>query len=152
VYPVPYGKVTGIQFLEHATASGAASLAQGNVTVHVRVTDADYNVSAMGEDVIKDTSVVIKIERGSNTAEVATVGDSVANQIVEVSPDSGVFEYDQAIGFRSGPTTNCPSVFSDISSSMGCVLQGDILTVTYTDLYDASGKSQTVTDSATFDR
>jgi ubiquinol-cytochrome c reductase cytochrome b subunit len=31
------------------------------------------------------------------------------------------------------------------------VLQGDIITVTYTDLYDASGKQQTVTDSATFD-
>jgi len=31
------------------------------------------------------------------------------------------------------------------------VLQGDIITVTYTDKYDASGKSQTVTDSATFD-
>jgi hypothetical protein len=30
-------------------------------------------------------------------------------------------------------------------------LQGDILTVTYTDKYDASGKEQTVTDSATFD-
>jgi hypothetical protein len=31
------------------------------------------------------------------------------------------------------------------------VLQGDIVTVTYKDLTDASGKSQTVTDSATFD-
>ena len=31
------------------------------------------------------------------------------------------------------------------------VLQGDIITVEYTDNYDASGKSQTVTDSATFD-
>jgi len=69
VYPVPYGKVTGIQFLEHATASGAASLAQGNVTIHVRVTDADYNVSASGEDKINDTGVVIKIERGSDTVD-----------------------------------------------------------------------------------
>ena len=33
----------------------------------------------------------------------------------------------------------------------GCVLQGDILTVTYKDEKDASGKTQTVTDSATFD-
>ncbi len=36
-------------------------------------------------------------------------------------------------------------------NSSGCILQGDIITVTYTDKYDASGKSQTVTDSATFD-
>ena len=52
---------------------------------------------AQGEDVITDTTVVIAIERGSNSTNVATVGNSVANQIVEVSPDSGVFEYDQAI-------------------------------------------------------
>ena len=31
------------------------------------------------------------------------------------------------------------------------VLQGDIITVTYTDPQDASGKSQTVTDSSSFD-
>ena len=41
---------------------------------------------------------------------------------------------------------SCPSDFTG-----GCVLQGDIITVEYTDNYDASGKSQTVTDSATFD-
>jgi len=147
VYPVPYGNVAGIsQFKTHATDAGTTGLAAGNVTVHVRVTDADYNVSAMGEDVIKDTTVVIKIERGSNSTTIATVGDSVADQIVEVSPDSGVFEYDQTIGYNAGPTNSCPSTFN-----AGCVLQGDILTVTYTDNYDASGKSQTVTDSATFD-
>jgi len=32
-----------------------------------------------------------------------------------------------------------------------CVLQGDIITVEYADLKDASGEAQTVTDSATFD-
>jgi len=52
VYPVPYGAITGAKFLEHATASGTTALAQGNVTVHVRVSDADYNVSASGEDKI----------------------------------------------------------------------------------------------------
>ena len=63
----------------HCTASAAESaawtsshtatshsLAQGNVTVHVSVTDADYDVSAFGEDSISDTTVVLKIERGSN--------------------------------------------------------------------------------------
>jgi hypothetical protein len=146
VYPVPYGNVTSVsQFKTHATDSATTGLAQGDVTVHVRVSDADYNVSASGEDKINDTTVVIKIERGSNSTTVATVGNA-ANAITEVSPDSGVFEYDQAITFADGPTNSCPSVFVS-----GCVLQGDILTVTYTDKYDASGKSQTVTDSATFD-
>jgi len=32
-----------------------------------------------------------------------------------------------------------------------CILQGDILTIEYTDATDAAGKVNTVTDSATFD-
>ena len=31
VYPVPYGSVSGTQFLEHSTATGSADLAQGDV-------------------------------------------------------------------------------------------------------------------------
>ena len=122
------------------------SLAQGNVTVHVSVTDADYDVSAMGEDSISDTTVVLKIERGSSEVTVATFGNS-ANPITETSPTSGVFEYDATVGYRSGPDdSSCPTTFST-----GCVLQGDILTVEYNDIKDASGQAQSVTDSATFD-
>jgi hypothetical protein len=44
VYPVPFGAVSGGSiFLEHGTATGTDSIAATNVTVHVRVTDADYN-------------------------------------------------------------------------------------------------------------
>jgi hypothetical protein len=65
VYPVPYGNATGIsQFKTHATDSATTGLAQGDVVVHVRVTDADYNVSASGEDTITDANVTIKIEMG----------------------------------------------------------------------------------------
>ena len=73
VYPVPWGNETDSErFSLHATAAEPAtitslSLAQGNVTVHVSVTDADYDVSAFGEDSISDTTVVLKIERGSAT-------------------------------------------------------------------------------------
>ena len=150
VYPVPFGAVSGGSiFLEHGTATGTDSIAATNVTVHVRVTDADYNVSAMGEDTITDANVTINIERGSNVQFLTTVGNTSAyapNKIVEVSPDSGVFEADIQVGFDAGPINNCPSTFT-----AGCILQGDILTVEYTDNYDASGKTQTVTDSATFD-
>jgi hypothetical protein len=93
----------------------------------------------------------LKIERGSNSTTIATVGDSVANQIVEVTPDSGVFEYDHEVAYTNGPTNGCPSAFAALTAANGCVLQGDIITVTYTDNADASGQSQTVTDSATFD-
>jgi hypothetical protein len=153
VYPVPFGSdlTGGTTFKIHATANSgtAADLAQGDVVVHVRVTDADYDISASGEDVIKDTTVVIKIERGSDSQTLATIGNSVANQLVEVSPDSGVFEYDQTVSYIAGPEENCPT--KTAFTGIGCVLQGDIITVTYTDNQDASGKSQTVTDSATFD-
>jgi len=146
VYPVPWGNETaGEKFSFHSTAientaypaaKGGLKLAQGNVTVHVSVTDADYDVSAFGQDSIADTTVVLKIERGSSETTVATFGNS-ANPIYETSPSSGVFEYDATIGYRSGPDTAadaCPSTFST-----GCVLQGDIITATYTDKTDASG-------------
>jgi hypothetical protein len=152
VYPVPWGNDTAnSRFALHASAlnlNGGTTenaLAQGDVIVHVRVTDADYDVSASGEDTINDTEVVLKIERGSNSTTVATFGTSTL-PITETSPTSGIFEYDQAITYQSGPTTSCPSVLGN-----GCVLQGDILTVEYSDLKDASGQAQTVTDSATFD-
>ena len=159
VYPVPFGNETGSstttkeRFALHSSAANLDggsvenALAQGDVTVHVRVSDQDYNISASGEDTITDASVAIKLIRGSNSVTLATVGDSAANAITEVSPDSGVFEHDQTVSYNDGPTDNCPATFN----SLGCVLQGDIITVTYTDNYDASGKSNTITDSATFD-
>ena len=159
VYPVPFGNVTPTstadqRFALHTSAANLNSsyenaLAQGDVTVHVRVTDADYNLSASGEDKIADTTgpVVVKIERGSSTTTVATVG-SVALPMKETSPTSGVFEYDITVDYNDGPTTNCPTSFG---SGANCLLQGDVITVTYTDTTDSSGQSQTVTDSATFD-
>ncbi|MBT3734151.1 MAG: hypothetical protein HOG25_05830, partial [Gammaproteobacteria bacterium] len=160
VYPVPYGAATGAMFKLHSTA-GTGNLAAGDVVVHVRVTDADYDVSAAGEDKINDGvswgdaafdstldhRVVIKVERGSNEQIISTPGNSTTS-LVEVSPDSGVFEYDQSISFTDGPSSGCPSVAALTS---GCILQGDIVTVQYKDTADASGKTQTVTDSATFD-
>ncbi|MDC0154337.1 hypothetical protein OAJ02_06395, partial [Nitrosopumilus sp.] len=145
VYPVPWGTTTAVGFAEHASASGSATLGLGNVTVHVRVTDADYDISAAGEDSIADTTVVLKIERGSTSVDIATFGNA-ADPMIETAPDSGVFEWDQQVGYTDGPTNSCPSAFS-----AGCVLQGDIITATYTDKDDASGQDQTVTDSATFD-
>jgi hypothetical protein len=158
VYPVPWGNQSdGERFALHATAVEPAtttslSLAAGNVVVHVRVSDPDYDVSASGEDSITDGSetgmsdrVTLAIERGSYTQAVSQFGNS-SFPIVETSPTSGVFEYDQTITSTDGPSDGCPSIFAG-----GCVLQGDIITVTYNDVKDASGQAQSVTDSATFD-
>jgi len=146
VYPVPWGNTTtgtagDERFALHASASDVSTgvenaLAQGDVNVHIRITDADYDLSASGEDSITDGSetgssdrVVLKIERGSNSKAVAQFGNSTT-PILETSPSSGVFEYDQLITFTDGPDDDsCPAVFA-----LGCVLQGDILTVTYNDV------------------
>jgi len=173
VYPVPWGNVTAAgvageeRFQLHSTATNVDggsyenALAAGNVVIHVRITDADYDISASGQDSISDGSnaalagvgtavsdrVQLSIERGSSVKAVSQFGN-LTFPIVETSPSSGVFEYDQKITFTDGPDdSSCPAVFENT----GCVLQGDILTVTYKDLNDASGQTQTVTDSATFD-
>ena len=70
--------------------------------------------------------------------------------IEEVAPDAGIFEADIPISYTDGPADNCPSDFNSQSGN-GCILQGDILQVEYTDPTDASGSPNTVTDSATFD-
>jgi len=103
-------------------------------------------------------------------------GDSCTRQLgtlTEVAPDAGIFELDFAIRYTDGPSSaTCPVTtnFSalntavnnaqselsrfDVVSAAGqnyCILQGDIITVEYTDPEDASGDVNTVTDSAAFD-
>jgi hypothetical protein len=115
VYPVPYGTASGLQFKVHGTAnnaSGTLDLPPGNVTVHVRVTDADYNVSAAGEDTISDANVTVKVERGSSSKTLGVWGNatsaksdsnSATGAIIEVSPDSG------SVSTRVNPVACKPS-------------------------------------------
>jgi hypothetical protein len=138
VYPVPF---TSSQFSEHATAADDDDLPAGPVQAHIRITDADLDISAVGEDSVSSSVLSVKITRGADkSAELSSSTDL----ILEVSPDSGVFEYDLSIasGVLSG---------SGDFASGAKVQQGDIITATYTDAQDASGKSQTVTDSSSFD-
>jgi hypothetical protein len=90
--------------------------------------------------------------------------------ITETAGDSGVFEFDFVIKYTDGPSSAlCPVTatngftgldvagstetdrFSGAAANEYCILQGDIITVQYTDSADASGNTNTVTDSATFD-
>ena len=131
--------------------SGLAYIPNGDLIIHVRVTDADYDVSAAGQDEIAedgDGPVTVSIKRGSDTYVLGTAGgtDSDFGPIQEVAPDAGVFEVDIAIRYNDGPTDQrCPI------SNEGCILQGDIIQVEYEDPIDSSGDRNTVTDSATFD-
>ena len=139
----------------HATGFGAddgiAYVPNGDLIIHVRVTDADYDVSAAGQDEIAedgDGPVTVSIKRGSDTYVLGTAGgtDSDFGPIQEVAPDAGVFEADIAIRYNDGPEDErCPI------DGEGCILQGDIIQVEYEDPIDSSGDRNTVTDSATFD-
>ena len=132
-------------------------LPQGDLIVYVTVTDPDFDVSASGKDSIAiDTApVTVSVIRGSVSEPVAIIGDT-SNPIDEIAPGAGIFESSVTIRYSDGPNSSlCPSADDDNSAETdddkGCILQGDILQVEYNDPTDASGQSNTVTDSATFD-
>jgi len=167
VYPVPWGAQLirdGSAFPLHSSAHGRGDLtsddilAQGDLIIHVRINDPDFDLSASGEDKIDlesldlpnrdDHLLKIDVTRGG-TGHPLTIDD---REIVEIAGDAGIFELDYAIAFDDGPeSSTCPNTDGDSTTPDNCILQGDILTVTYRDPTDASGEPNTVTDSATFD-
>ncbi|MGH9909088.1 MAG: hypothetical protein ACRD32_00440 [Nitrososphaerales archaeon] len=225
VYPVPFGKLSDFTgpfssapegqsfFPVHATAvSGGSStnidtgegetLSEGDMTIHVRINDQDFNFGPFGSDAIgafpatANTAegfgpVKVTVSRGADSVILAYAGGTAAapgridandkstdptsvrelGPISEIAPDAGIFEFDLSILYTDGPANSkCPTTGSftglngsststselarfDSASSPGsyCILQGDILTVEYTDPADATGNVNTVTDSATFD-
>jgi hypothetical protein len=223
VYPVPFGQVTNFSdetskktpnnrsiFPIHSTAisgsyldAASETLGNGDLTIHIRVDDPDYDVSATGEDQIAENTssssnrgpLKIYVSRGSEAVTLATAGaDNTKDGVItdtttvvdggvsngtrelgpisETAPDSGVFELDMTIRYTDGPdSADCPtktdswtatdgtsgtgetSRFAGTASSTQdhCILQGDVLTVEYTDQNDASGNTGVAFDSATFD-
>ena len=91
--------------------------------------------------------------------------------IREIEPDTGIFEFDLPLRYTDGPeSANCPTTpesgYSTLSGDSGvlgrfdripgygddyCILQGDIIQVSYQDSQDAGGDPTRVTDSGTFD-
>ena len=151
-YPVPFGPFDVTED-QHEDKSGFPlatedALSKGDLTVYASITDSDFDKSPNGIDKIQlsgDAPVVIQVTRGSEVYKLGTAGD-LANPISETEPDSGVFEHEFKISYNDGPMSDeCPV------SESGCILQGDTLTVEYSDPTDASGSLNTVTDSATFD-
>jgi len=226
VYPVPWGEVnnfvesntsstnstslfpihvTGIEnTLDNNDSNGKPineTLGNGDLTIHVRVNDPDFDISTSGEDSIETDipgqeygPVKVTISRGSDEMILAYAGGSTPQTglidvdsndvdgsgirqlgaITEIAPDSGIFELDFIVKYTDGPASRiCPdtAMYTSLDNSITtdtndpkvrfdddpdensdyCILQGDIITVEYTDPTDASGDLNTVTDSATFD-
>ena len=166
--------------------------------ISIRIIDQDFNISPNGIDVIaqdvagetgvgpikisvvRGESVVLGYAGGekSNNGKIdsqplAITPDEKAKvrqfgPIQEISPQSGIFEFEIRIRNTDGPqSTKCPTsvTFSGIKESDGpsevrfddtiglsqhCILQGDVIKVEYTDPVDYSGNARRVTDSATF--
>ena len=224
VYPVPWGELNDFDTITSNTPSSNSvfpvhvtgvtdnldatteTLGNGDLTIHVRVNDPDFDISATGSDSIASDvaggavgPVKITVSRGSDEVTLAYAGgstpqlnglidvadnagidgiDAEANDVIrqlgaitEIAPDAGIFELDFTIRYTDGPSSSvCPptadfealdadggDLFSDRFDNAAdenenfCILQGDILTVEYTDPTDAAGDPNTVTDSATFD-
>ena len=153
---------------QNVTDTDGSFTNRGPVKVTISRGTNDVVLGYAGGDTAK--SGVIDVG-GDNT------GDGVSSvrqfgAIIETSPTSGIFEFDVPILYTDGPSSAlCPATNSwdslvspgtttatetnrfDVAATTGdyCILQGDILTVEYTDPADASGNTNTVTDSATFD-
>jgi hypothetical protein len=169
VYPVPFGVSS-----DFATAAGttptvgtnerslfpihqsgvadtAAALATGefltagDLTIHVRVNDPDWDISASGEDSInKDTAaaavgpVKISVLRGSDSVVLGYAGGPAAQDgqidvadnlatsarefgpMSEIAPDAGIFEIDVVVRYTDGPESSlCPdtTVFTAINGT-----------------------------------
>ena len=227
VYPVPFGQIGDFSaetskatpnnrslFPIHSTGFSGTyldaaneTLGNGDLTIHVRVDDPDYDVSATGEDQIAENTtsssnrgpIKVYVSRGSEAVVLATAGGDTAQDgvitagtsvvdggastntrelgpISETAPDSGVFELDLVVRYTDGPdSADCPSKTDNFTNTDGtqtpdsntntsavrfasttsdqyhCILQGDVITVEYTDQNDASGNSGVAYDSATFD-
>jgi translation initiation factor IF-1 len=121
-----------------------------------------------GGDTARNGVIIV----GSNETAKGINGARDIGPITETAPSSGIFEFDFDIEYTDGPASSlCPDTktydstltpgtrggvlerFNTAPSSGTdyCILQGDIITVEYTDPADASGDVNTVTDSATFD-
>ena len=109
------------------------------VTVYVSIEDADYDESSDSINSIADTTVTITVDG----IDVATLGGA-DSPIDETSADSGVFEDSVDIGIEM------KGIGGDADRT-AIVEQGSIITVKYDDPTDASGKKNSVSDSATFD-
>ena len=221
-FPVPTSKSTTSEagvFPMHRDLTGSGltalnTLSNGDVLIHIRVNDQDFNTSptgtdhiALGVNDVNHGPVAVQITRQGNSMLLATAGGPAVfsgtiinlngtaipatatgttstlwgpvrdlGPMTEIAPDAGIFQADLPIRYTDGPQgTDCPTAETQWTPTDGttgtaesdrfhtphgkttnsgqfyCVRQGDVLTVTYTDLNDASGHTQTVTDSSTFD-
>ncbi|KAF6247903.1 hypothetical protein C6990_00130 [Nitrosopumilus sp. b3] len=139
-------------------------LADGDLTIHVRVNDPDFDVSASGEDTIAQNStagvgpVKVSVIRGASQVTLgyaggpdaldgtidtdqSTTGDAhkstrAFGPISEIAPDAGIFEIDITVRYTDGPaSTTCPSTTDTWTALNGAT------TTAETDRFDIAATS-----------
>ncbi|QDI89139.1 hypothetical protein Nisw_06175 [Candidatus Nitrosopumilus sp. SW] len=174
VYPVPFGTVgesnaaansspngrsvfpihaTGIS----STIDSSEELPSGDLTIHVRINDPDFDVNPSGEDVMnQDDALKISVIRGSDVVVLGYAGASERNtglidvggnngtisnirsfgEIDEIAPDAGIYELDVSIKFTDGPASaQCNSHNTKYTALDGTTGTAD------TDRFDAAAPS-----------
>jgi len=159
-----------------------------DLKVSIRIFDSDFNIASDGTDqiaqdvngqpgvgpvkisVIRGEEVVLGYAGGSSSNNGNLDSKPIAQTpsekseirqfgpIKEISPESGIFEFEFTIKSIDGPeSSKCPITetaqfrFDDtVGPSKHCILEGDVLLVQYTDPTDSSGEPRTVTTSSTF--
>ena len=129
VFPVHQTGITG-------SLDSGEFISNGDLTIHVRVNDPDFDISAAGEDVIATGDVgpvKVSVIRGASTVVLTTAGGSASNDgmitigedpikgttpefgpIVEIAPDAGIFEADITVRYTDGPESpQCPESSND---------------------------------------
>ncbi|CAE6486890.1 hypothetical protein [Candidatus Nitrosotenuis uzonensis] len=154
---------------ENATTTTGADAKRGPVKVTVSRGNAKVTLAYAGGPIVNNGLIDV----GDNAATNQLFDIRQLGPITETSPSSGIFEFDLEVRYTDGPaSSDCPTTAATGFASLRvpgtlntantrfdapdannphCILQGDIITVEYTDPADASGRKNTVTDSATFD-
>lgn len=163
VYPVPFGQVSDFAedivsitpdgrsvFPIHHSAivtgnmGASETLGVGDLTLHIRINDPNFDVSSSSEDTISQDvtgeavgPLKISVSRDSQTMVLAYAGGSTSNKnglidvgddnpnntrqlgpITETEPDAGIFELYFAVRYTDGPSNQrCPATMSFTSLS-----------------------------------
>jgi len=129
VFPIHQAGVDGNRILE-----SGEFLVNGDLNVHIRVNDPDFDINPAGEDSIAEDGVgpvKISVLRGASTVVLGYAGGATASDglidvgdnnnnvsteirqfgpISEIAPDAGIYELDLTIRFTDGPAdSQCPS-------------------------------------------
>ena len=166
VYPVPFGEINDFKgtmefhpdgrslFPVHYTAivsagkiQAAETLGTGDLVLHIRINDANFDVSPrsidkISQDVANSTvgPLKISVSRNSQTLTLAYAGGNTPNErgvidvgddssdttrqlgpIVEVAPEAGIFELDFVVRYSDGPANSkCPAtaVFTSLNDRL----------------------------------